>query len=1249
MSSLNVGAKEWVPGAVKKLNVEANEFKPGAAPPQQLPQPQPVMGQPSGAYAYGPDGMIPQVPMNAHFLPPGGRVTPPIIFGPPGAVAMPQNAIYGYPPMQPGFIPNYGPMPHYIMPHIIGPNGALMAPPPMHQQGPNMSNNSGGHRSSMNRGRRNDSRSGPINSQNRSGSFDQNSQSRNDASSNSEPNRSEGSTPVGEITVAASNGGPESESKPAAGAAEKIDGNSSTIVAHDQKSQPDTQPVIEIVFGTCEPVGVEVNAITPSPVVAELSVESTVSIAAVTDVPQVVGKSATDTSEEPNSVSSSALTAEATEQQKSDTLVHTESSAIAVLGTEAIVESTAKLTISVDTTVAESVDTAPYTVPLSADIHNPATDIVTPTPIPKSTDTSLMPPPTGTLQLSQPKPQPSSGVNLRPRGAGGLDRPDNGADRTLAPIRPVSASPGVASEDGWRRTTTPDLSAPSSAPKASPSGTSSWERGIGLNKSASGSAKEKGSADSNVKRYDKISLLALFVKDPNVPKELQDAYPLSLLFHRPPLSDVKVTTPGSVGASPRKGGKQLRFEGTQRSESQRSFEEGQYASPHNAPDEPSLFATAPPTNVFRFDPSKRTDDSTPEGKLSKATAILNKLTIEKFEKLSVDFMNIGLDSEDLLKTAVDLIVKKAQMEEHLCAMYASLCKTLTENWSKNASVENEQLGQTFRNVLLRRCEEEFSMDREAAFERIRQLELSDEDKELKYIALRKSYTGHMRFIGEIYLRELVKAKIMHLCIKELLESNEEEKWTCMCKLLQTIGSTLEEYDVSKKKRTTKDYFDKIAKLADDSSLSSRVRFMFKDLIEMRKNKWVARRVVEVAQAQSVLRAGETGNLALPGATAAAALANNKSLSGRAPGVQDARAQQTAPPQPPPENEWQEVATKGRKGGGGGSGKASSAGPSRDPLGSGRVGNDSKSYSSNSSSSASRGMGGFAVLLSSPKKSGSSKEKGTEKVSKKSASASGTASKKVTEAAGSGAEKEGLQLQTADEDLADEPVTDRLESDDAEQSSPSVAAAAVLGEKLDSQTMAKHVKASIDEYLSNAVLDDAIADVVATFPPIQRDDFLQHVLVYAVQKKDKDRDLITNLIDALISGSAGKVPVVTNSHIEVGFSEFLNNFDDILIDAPLALSFVSKMLGKWSVTSDAFLQTIAKLPEENLFAMSPSVAELVVHTVSVVASHTTVDQAKAVFNLMGFALADKVFPGPRQSPEDAVKELLEKYDATYLVA
>ena len=121
--------------------------------------------------------------------------------------------------------------------------------------------------------------------------------------------------------------------------------------------------------------------------------------------------------------------------------------------------------------------------------------------------------------------------------------------------------------------------------------------------------------------------------------------------------------------------------------------------------------------------------------------------------------------------AVEMIVVCAQMNEHFSFMYADLCRRITDNWSSGTvDDEEESLGKHFRVKLLERCKDEFSIDRVQKLEDIRALEISDEDKEEKVVILKKSYTGHMRFIGEspsplssVSLSPLVLLSNCYLC------------------------------------------------------------------------------------------------------------------------------------------------------------------------------------------------------------------------------------------------------------------------------------------------------------------------------------------------------------------------------------------------------------------------------------------------------------------------------------------------------
>lgn len=92
-------------------------------------------------------------------------------------------------------------------------------------------------------------------------------------------------------------------------------------------------------------------------------------------------------------------------------------------------------------------------------------------------------------------------------------------------------------------------------------------------------------------------------------------------------------------------------------------------------------------------------------------------------------------------------------------MYANLCKLLSNNLPSEITfvkqVEGLQDSKTFtagewyREKLLERCRDEFSVQRAEKILEIKKLLIPEEQKEMKEIALKRRYTGHIRFIGKL--------------------------------------------------------------------------------------------------------------------------------------------------------------------------------------------------------------------------------------------------------------------------------------------------------------------------------------------------------------------------------------------------------------------------------------------------------------------------------------------------------------------
>ncbi|KAA8520411.1 hypothetical protein F0562_014667 [Nyssa sinensis] len=235
-----------------------------------------------------------------------------------------------------------------------------------------------------------------------------------------------------------------------------------------------------------------------------------------------------------------------------------------------------------------------------------------------------------------------------------------------------------------------------------------------------------------------------------------------------------------------------------------------------------------------------------EAKQRQLKAILNKLTPQNFEKLFEQVKAVNIDNVDTLIGVISQIFDKALMEPTFCEMYANFCCCLAgvlPDFSEN----NEKI--TFKRLLLNKCQEEFGRGEREQEEANRaeeegEVKQSEEEREEKRIRARRRMLGNIRLIGELYKKKMLTEKIMHECIKKLLgqyQNPDEEDVEALCKLMSTIGEMI---DHPKAKEHMDGYFDMIAKLSNNMKLSSRMRFMLKDAIDLRKNKWQQRRKVE---------------------------------------------------------------------------------------------------------------------------------------------------------------------------------------------------------------------------------------------------------------------------------------------------------------------------------------------------------------------------------------------------------------------
>jgi len=227
----------------------------------------------------------------------------------------------------------------------------------------------------------------------------------------------------------------------------------------------------------------------------------------------------------------------------------------------------------------------------------------------------------------------------------------------------------------------------------------------------------------------------------------------------------------------------------------------------------------------------------------KVKAALNKMTPEKFDKITNDILEIARQAKDesdgrTLRQIIQLTFEKACDEAHWASMYAKFCKRTLETMDSDIKDENVvdrngkpvTGGALFRKYLLNRCQEEFErgwevnlpdkpegQTEEAAM-------LSDE----YYIAAaaKRRGLGLIQFIGELYKLGMLTVRIMHECVMKLLNFEgvpDESAIESLVKLLRTVGATMDNSEQGHGMIGA--YFERIEKIMNTPGLPSRMHFM----------------------------------------------------------------------------------------------------------------------------------------------------------------------------------------------------------------------------------------------------------------------------------------------------------------------------------------------------------------------------------------------------------------------------------------
>jgi len=220
--------------------------------------------------------------------------------------------------------------------------------------------------------------------------------------------------------------------------------------------------------------------------------------------------------------------------------------------------------------------------------------------------------------------------------------------------------------------------------------------------------------------------------------------------------------------------------------------------------------------------------------------ILNKITPEKFDRLMEQLLECGIDNAATLAETISIVFDKAIWEPGFCGMYADVCVRLSKELPEFPSNDGGK-PISFRRILLNTCQEEFEGAGKARDDLLRIDDAREKISATKKVKIRTM--GNIKLIGELFKKKMIAEKILHACVTDLLgapsNSPPEENIEALCNLLVTVGK---EMDASPKlpRQMMEMYFARLLALSESEQVDSRVRFLCREVIELRKAQWVPR-------------------------------------------------------------------------------------------------------------------------------------------------------------------------------------------------------------------------------------------------------------------------------------------------------------------------------------------------------------------------------------------------------------------------
>nr|KAF7435190.1 hypothetical protein H0235_003381 [Vespula pensylvanica] len=570
-----------------------------------------------------------------------------------------------------------------------------------------------------------------------------------------------------------------------------------------------------------------------------------------------------------------------------------------------------------------------------------------------------------------------------------------------------------------------------------------------------------------------------------------------------------------------------------------------------------------PTRMKQLDLSE--EDAKTEALYKRVRSVLNKLTPQKFNTLIDQVRSLTIDTQERLQGVINLVFEKAVDEPSFSVAYALMCKELAmmeASGGDKSGGKQAESSVTFRKLIISRCQKEFEknpIDEVSRASKIKEIEECNDPEKKKDLQLqleeeerriRIKSVGNIRFIGELYKQGMLTTGIMHRCINHLLDQNDEDSLECLCKLLTTVGKDLESKGKSEEMQ---EYFSKMQDIVGrrgHGKISSRIRFMLQDVIDLRANKWIPRRddsnpkTIDQIQKEVESERLDTQLTNTPLNTPRKDDRNADRKRNRGFGPAD-------------EGGWSQPVGRTRQTYSVETAKLRQKTTPVDDLilGSRNVymwktsANNAKTINSNKFAcleniTAIEQDRRMPPLQLSGSRSTGPRDYGRDYKSSYDGRSSRNGSHQLSSSASSSRESS----------LLDNSQSQNVSMPTQSLKSASQSVSSGLKPPLSEEAFTKAFNSILKDYLREHILENAISDVSQTFDNTTFTKFVRESINFVLEKSPAERERVSRLMSQLIARN-----ILPLQHLKAGFSEVLEFVDDLIIDIPKIWTYLAEVL------------------------------------------------------------------------------------------